>query len=89
MREKNFTVQEAMDYVGELHKKIADKFVEDYENLPQFPEPLNNLVKEYCWGMGQWVTTNTTWSFSGERYFGKDGPAIMVHRKVKLLPKKH
>jgi Delta6-protoilludene synthase len=90
MMEKGFfTVQEAVDYCGDLHKTLATKFVEDYKNLPQFPEPVNNLVQAYCWGLGQWITGHCLWCFYSERYFGKEGPSIMAHHKVKLLPKKN
>ena len=58
MREMSFTIQEAMDYVGERYNEISRQFCEDYEMLPTFPKPVNGLLKEFCWGMGNWVTTN-------------------------------
>ncbi|KAF5335276.1 hypothetical protein D9758_016241 [Tetrapyrgos nigripes] len=87
MKEKNYTVQQAMDHVGSIYVGIRDDFLENYKNLPVYDEPVNSLVREYCWGTGQWVTTNIKWSFKGERYFGKEGLEIMKHRRVVLRQK--
>ncbi|KAF5346639.1 hypothetical protein D9758_013207 [Tetrapyrgos nigripes] len=87
MKEKDCTVQQAMDHVGRIYVGIRDDFMENYKNLPVYEEPLNSLVHEYCWGMGQWVTTNIKWSFKSERYFGKNGLSIMTHRRVALRAK--
>ncbi|KAK7441388.1 hypothetical protein VKT23_016636 [Stygiomarasmius scandens] len=90
MREKGCTVQEAMDQVGKLYAHIKSAFIENYKSLPTFGDTdVDRLVKEYCWGMGNWVTTNIKWSFSGERYFGKTGLEVMKHRNITLIPKKH
>ncbi|KAK7448143.1 hypothetical protein VKT23_013902 [Stygiomarasmius scandens] len=84
MREENFTVQQAMDYVGNIYIGVRDNFLENYRNLPVYDEPINSLLRQYCWGMGQWVTTNIKWSFKSERYFGKEGLRIMQNRRVIL-----
>ncbi|THU98276.1 terpenoid synthase [Dendrothele bispora CBS 962.96] len=87
MIEKNFTVQQAMDHVERIYVGVREDFLRNYENLPAYDDPsLNNLVREYCWGMGQWVTTNIKWSFKSERYFGKEGVSVMQHRRVPLRP---
>ncbi|KAF7372989.1 Terpene cyclase [Mycena sanguinolenta] len=85
MREKNFSVQQAVDHVGEQYLHISRAFCEDMKNLPIFPDPVDNLVKEYATGMALWVYTNIKWSFASQRYFGRDGPAIEKHRRVRLL----
>ncbi|KAF7334898.1 Terpene cyclase [Mycena sanguinolenta] len=85
MKEKNFSVQQAVDHVGEKYLHISRAFCEDMKNLPIFPDPVNNLVKEYATGMALWVYTNIKWSFASQRYFGRDGPAIEKHRRVRLL----
>ncbi|THU88361.1 terpenoid synthase [Dendrothele bispora CBS 962.96] len=88
MTEKNFTIQQAMDYVDRLYVGMREEFLKNYENLPLYDDPsLNSLVQEYCWGVCQWTTTNIKWSFKSERYFGKEGLNIMQHRRVALRPK--
>jgi Delta6-protoilludene synthase len=87
IEEKTYTVQQAMDHVGKIYLGVRDDFLENYKNLPVYEEPLNSLVQQYCWDMGQWVTTNIKWSFKSERYFGRDGLSIMKHRKVALRSK--
>ncbi|THU83492.1 terpenoid synthase [Dendrothele bispora CBS 962.96] len=87
MQDKGFTIQQAMDHVEKIYASVRDDFLENYKTLPAYDEPLNALIQEYCWGMGQWVTTNIKWSFKSERYFGKEGLNIMKHRKVALRAK--
>lgn len=89
MREKGLTVQEAMDYIGQRYQRLAYQFCVDFMHMPVYPEPVDQLVKEFCWAMGNWVTTNIKWSFGGERYFGKAGKDIAIHRTVTLLPKRN
>ncbi|KAF7372984.1 Terpene cyclase [Mycena sanguinolenta] len=75
----------AVDHVGEQYLHISRAFCEDMKNLPIFPDPVDNLVKEYATGMALWVYTNIKWSFASQRYFGRDGLAIEKHRRVRLL----
>lgn len=90
MREKGLSIQGAMDHVGVLYQQIAQSFVKDSKNLPKFPEygpGVDQLIEQYVYGMGIWVTCNIKWSFASGRYFGDKGLEIMEHRKVALLPK--
>ncbi|KAJ7290091.1 terpenoid synthase [Mycena rebaudengoi] len=85
MREKNLSVQQAVDHIGEQYHHISRAFCEDMKNFPTFPASIDNLAKEYAVGMSLWVYTNIKWSFASERYFGKDGLLIEKHRRVRLL----
>ncbi|KAJ6495953.1 isoprenoid synthase domain-containing protein [Mycena vulgaris] len=40
MVEKNLTVQEAVDHIGEQYRELSRSFCEDMETLPTFPDPL-------------------------------------------------
>ncbi|KIK60267.1 hypothetical protein GYMLUDRAFT_74039 [Collybiopsis luxurians FD-317 M1] len=86
MKEEGLSVQEAIDRAGSIYCDIAKKFCKDFENLPVFGGQLDQCVKEYCWGVGNWVTTNIKWSFASERYFGRQGMEVMEHRIVELRP---
>ncbi|KAF9460417.1 terpenoid synthase [Collybia nuda] len=87
MKEHDLTVQEAMNYIGDLYNHIRKQYCEDFQDLPRFNDNVDGLVREFCYGTGIWVTTNIKWSFASERYFGKEGMEIMKHRTVTLLPK--
>lgn len=89
MKEHGFTVQEAMDHIGNLYDGIRTKFCEDFQNIPRFGGVADHLIAEWCYGTGIWVTTNIKWSFASERYFGKQGLKVMKHRTVTLLPKQN
>jgi len=89
LREYGCTLQEAMDKIGTSYAGIKQAFCDNYNNLPSTgDETVDELVKEYCYGMGIWVTTNIKWSFASERYFGKQGLEVMKHRTVTLKPRK-
>ncbi|KAJ6563922.1 terpenoid synthase [Mycena capillaripes] len=85
MREKNLSVQQAVDHVGEQYQQICGAFCEDMKKFPVFPGRLDNLAREYATAMGFWVYTNIKWSFASERYFGWDGLHVEKHRRVRLL----
>jgi hypothetical protein len=85
MREKNLSVQQAIDRIGEQYHHISRVFCEDMKSLLTFPAPMDNLAIEYAVGMSLWVYTNIIWSFASERYFGRDGLLIEKHRRVRLL----
>jgi hypothetical protein len=88
VKEKALGVQEAIDYVGEMYRGIARKFIEDMKDVPSFSESLDQLVSEYVFGLSNWVTALLEWSFESERYFGTCGPKIKSTRIVELLPKR-
>ncbi len=89
MREKGLTVQEAMDHVGVLYRKVAQTYIENSKNLPRFTElglGVDKLMEQYVYGMAILVTCNIKWSFASGRYFGDNGLKVMQHRTVTLLP---
>jgi hypothetical protein len=88
MKEKGLDVQGAIDYIGEIYCGIAQKFVQDMKDMPSFSGPIDQLVSEYVFGLGNWVTTNIEWSFESERYFGVKGPEIKATLVVDLRSKR-
>ena len=89
MHEHNTDVNGAMLWVEDYLLKAAERFHTAMAALPQWEEPLNSQVKEYCDGLGQWVRALDAWSFESERYFGRKGLEIREKRWMLLLPKKH
>ena len=88
MNEHHTDVNGAVLWVEDYLLGVAERFDAALGALPQWEEPLNSQVKEYCDGLGQWVRANEDWSFEGERYFGNKGLEIKQNRWMLLLPKK-
>lgn len=85
MCELSLSVQDAFDHVGTQYSQIPQTFRTDMKALPDFPAPLDRLAADYVAGMGLSVYTNVKWSFATKRYFGKEGRAVEVHRRLILL----
>jgi hypothetical protein len=87
MHQFDTDVQGAMDYIGDLHDRLAGAFLLTKDRLPSWGEPIDSQVARYVHGLGNWVRANDQWSFESQRYFGTKGLDIMKHREVKMLPK--
>ena len=88
MNEHHTDVNGAMLWVEDYLLGAAERFHAALAALPQWEEPLNSQVKEYCDGLGQWVRALDDWSFESERYFGNKALEIKKNRWMLLLPKK-
>ncbi|KAN0078464.1 Isoprenoid synthase domain containing protein [Tylopilus felleus] len=87
MNELGVDVNGAMLWVQDFHTQLEQKFHAAMAALPEWDEPLNSQVKEYCDGLGHWVRANDDWSFESERYFGNRGLEIKEKRWISLMPK--
>jgi Delta6-protoilludene synthase len=66
MNQFGLGVQDALDWIGRLHDDLLDRFLDDYQNLPTFPEEsetVNYEIAEYADALGNWVRANDQWSF--------------------------
>ena len=86
MNEHNTDVNGAVLWVEDFLLGSAESFHAALAALPQWEEPLNSQVKEYCDGLARWVRGNEDWSFECERYFGNKGFEIQQNRWMSLLP---
>ncbi|RDX52874.1 terpenoid synthase [Lentinus brumalis] len=77
----------AMEWIGDHHKTLVDRFLAQYNKLPTWGSDLDAEVARYVHGLGNWVRANDAWSFESQRYFGLDGLDIAEGRWVALLPK--
>lgn len=87
MNEFGTDVNGAMLWTQDWHTKLEKKFLDAMAELPQWEEPLNSHVKEYCDGLGHWVRGSSDWNFESERYFGDRGLEIKEKGWMDLLPK--
>ena len=85
-----YTLQEAVDRVGEMCKETIDTFMENQKRVPSFGDAkLDKDVAGYVEGLQNWIVGSLHWTFMSKRYFGDEGLQVKKHRWVKLLPKKN
>ncbi|KAJ7116265.1 terpenoid synthase [Mycena crocata] len=83
----NLNLNAALKWISDFHDRLVDEFFLFVKNLPSWGDILDPQVAVYVEGLGNWVRANDCWSFESERYFGKGGLEIQVHRRVTLLPR--
>lgn len=88
MTHHKLSLQEAVDYVGDLCKQTIDGFIENEKLIPSWGEEVDKEVAIYVKGLRDWIVGSLHWSFMTERYFGTTGSHVKEGRVVKLLPKK-
>ena len=86
MHHHGMSLQEALDFVGDLCKKSIDRFIEDRARLPSWGPEIDAQVQVYVQGLADWISGSLHWSFESERYFGKKAGQVKKHRVVELLP---
>ena len=84
MHHHGMTLQEAVDFVGDLCKKSFDRFNEDRAHLPSWGPEIDAQVQVYVQGLADWIVATLHWSFDSERYFGKKGLEVKKSRIVEL-----
>ena len=87
MRQFNYNVQDAMQWVCNRHYKIQAEFMALLETLPSFNPQVDKDLKEYLNNLGRVVRGNVEWSFQCRRYFGNHGLEVQRTRLVPLKPK--
>ncbi|KAI0072940.1 terpenoid synthase [Panus rudis PR-1116 ss-1] len=88
MMRQGLSLQEAVDFVGDLCKESIDRFIEDRKNLPSWGEEIDRQVQIYADGLADWIVGSLHWSFESERYFAKSGLEVKKTRVVNLLPRR-
>lgn len=87
MRQYDHTLQEAVDYVGDLCKAQLERFEYERKVLPSWGTEVDRDVALYVLGLQDWIVGALHWSFDTARYFGDEGSAVMESRIVTLLPR--
>ncbi|PPQ86910.1 hypothetical protein CVT25_009796 [Psilocybe cyanescens] len=88
MHHHAMSLQEAVDYVGDLCAQTIDTFCRNKERLPSWNPEIDDMVARYVQGLQDWIVGSLHWSFQTRRYFGEQGMEVKKHRVVKLLPLK-
>lgn len=91
MAERGFSVQEAMDFVGDWYQSRSRHFVLLLDFLwgsQSDKDPGHVELRSYLLGLATWVTANYEWSFESQRFFGAQHKEIYEKKCVDLLPKR-
>ncbi|PAV15125.1 terpenoid synthase [Pyrrhoderma noxium] len=86
MRTIGLSLQDAVDYVGDLCQESTHRFIAAKKRVPSFDDggPIDKQVAIYIKGLEDWIVGSLHWSFESSRYFGKDGKGIKNSRVIKL-----
>ncbi|THH07719.1 hypothetical protein EW146_g9231 [Bondarzewia mesenterica] len=68
IHEKGTDIHGAWQWVQQYHDTLAKEFLEIQQHIP-----LSEEVKQYVWGMGNWLRGTYCWHFESERYFRSAG----------------
>ncbi|KAJ3561398.1 hypothetical protein NP233_g10215 [Leucocoprinus birnbaumii] len=86
VRERNITVQNAVDWLGDYCNEVADKFLTELKSVPSWGADVDQRVALYIGGLGQWVRGMDDWHFESARYFGSDPATVKQTRVVTVAP---
>ncbi|KAJ7155535.1 terpenoid synthase [Mycena crocata] len=87
MLHENIHVQEAINRTSAMHDSLSEQFLATLDTLPSFDSPaIDDMVRRYADGLGNWIRANDCWSFETWRYFKNDGPRVQRERVLDLLP---
>ncbi|THH00322.1 hypothetical protein EW145_g7101 [Phellinidium pouzarii] len=80
------SLQDAVDYVGELCSASIARFLAGKRRLPSFDNGgrVDREVGIYVRGLEDWIVGSLHWSFESARYFGGEGGGIRKTRVVRL-----
>ena len=86
IRYHEMSLQEAVDFIGDLCKKSIDRFIEVRARLPSWGPEIDAQVQVYVQGLADCIACSLHWSFDSERYFAKKGGQIKKSGIVELAP---
>ena len=87
MRELDFDLDQAVDWVITYHTGLQKKFLNDLKEVPSWGADIDRQVQEYLNGIANWARSNACWNFEGGRYFGDKSPEEVRNCRIPLLPK--
>ncbi|KAI5116915.1 hypothetical protein M0805_002120 [Coniferiporia weirii] len=84
MKEKGFTLQQAVDYAGAEFQALLGQFATDKEALPSFGAAVDADLRNYIFGLENWIVGNLMFSFDTPRYLGEERKEVEKTLIVKL-----
>lgn len=55
MHYQGLTLQEAVDYVGDLCAQTIDAFIQNKNDLPSWTPEIDDMVEKYVKGLQDWI----------------------------------
>lgn len=92
MYTQGFGAQDSINAIARWYRENSKEFLAAMSDLPISDDPkVNEELRKYIDGLGQWVTANHEWSFQTERYWGgkfeEAVTSIADEIVIKLMPK--
>jgi len=84
MTHYDLDLQGAVDYVEDLCQASMARFENDRRLVPSFDPQIDKLVEIYVEGLQHFIVSSLHWSFESERYFGRMGAEVKLHRVIPL-----
>ncbi|EJC98233.1 terpenoid synthase [Fomitiporia mediterranea MF3/22] len=86
MHTMGLSLQEAVDFVGDLCDAAISRFLAAKRRVPSFDRGgrIDREIALYVRGLEDWIVGSLHWSFESARYFGKEGRGVKRRRVVKL-----
>lgn len=85
MHDRGYTLQQAIDFTGEMVMSRMQRFLEDRDQLPSFSPEIDEQAEIYMRGIELWVAGSISWNLTTERYFLKDHEEVRRTRVVRLM----
>ncbi|KAJ7664100.1 isoprenoid synthase domain-containing protein [Mycena rosella] len=63
MHKYHMDVQQAVNWISDLHDRVVEEFLAAWEKLPTFRDPVDREIRTYVDGVANWVRENDAWSF--------------------------
>jgi len=82
------SIQQAMDYAGELIVNRYADFERIRRELPSWGTEIDDQVQKYVEGLTVGISATPVWSLETPRYFEDDTEEVKRTRCFKLLPSK-
>jgi len=85
MRDRGYSLQESIDYLGAEIKSLLDIFNKSEAALPSFGPNVDRDLEKYIFATKQSLIGLIIWSFDTHRYFGPEDGDVKHTLVVKLV----
>lgn len=87
MKHKGYSLQQAVDHVGEAFNGLVHNLLQARQNFPSFGQEIDQAAGKYIDAVEMLVVGYLDWSFASKRYFGQTSEEVKKSRIVKLYPR--
>ncbi|KAF5329687.1 hypothetical protein D9619_008947 [Psilocybe cf. subviscida] len=84
MKDFKLDLEAALEWLAAHCAETASRFLENLQKIPSWTQEVDEKVKIYVDGLGQWVRGNDDWSYESKRYYGEQGLSIKATRALTL-----